>query len=61
LENRQKVTLSVYGVDGMFFDYKDLGDLAAGEHSYILSLSVPKGEYLLVLKKGGKKISKFNH
>ena len=57
LEKEENITILVYSVNGMLFDQKYLGILQPGEHNYLLSLNAPKGQYLLVLQKGNKKIT----
>lgn len=57
LETEQTVTISVYGVNGILFDRRNLGILQAGRHNYLLTLDAPKGQYLLVLQRGDKKNS----
>ncbi|MDR0830503.1 MAG: T9SS type A sorting domain-containing protein [Prevotellaceae bacterium] len=57
LENEQNVTLSVYLLNGVLFDSKNLGVLPAGKQNILLTLSAPKGEYLLVVQKGNKRVS----
>jgi hypothetical protein len=57
MEEEQNVILSVYGVNGMLFDRQNLGILQEGKHNYLLKLSAPKGQYMLVLQKGNRMIS----
>jgi hypothetical protein len=57
LDEEQNVTFWVYSVNGMLFDRHNLGILPEGKHNYLLKLSAPKGQYLLVLQKGNDKIT----
>jgi hypothetical protein len=57
VQSEQNVTLSVYDMNGTLYDHQNLGTLPAGKHNYLLALTAPKGEYLIVLQKGDKKIS----
>ena len=57
LEKEQNVTISVYGINGALFDRQNLGALQSGQHNYLLALTAPKGQYMLVLQTGNKKIS----
>jgi len=57
LKTEQNVTILVYGINGKLFDRQNLGILEEGNHNYQLTLIAPKGQYLLVLQTGDKKIT----
>ncbi|MCL2072504.1 MAG: T9SS type A sorting domain-containing protein [Marinilabiliaceae bacterium] len=57
LEKEMNVIISVYEATGKLFDRQSIGVLQTGQHNYLLALSAPKGQYMLVVQTGDNKIS----